>query len=66
MHVGNDSVSGGTEFSKEVRRGVRWSAGPGLSSNVDLRYSRSLEEERRDMEWEWATVTGTAYGRVRF
>ena len=35
--------------------------GPGLSSNVDLRYPRSLEEERRDMEWEWVTVTGTAW-----
>lgn len=47
-HVGNEFLVE-QEFSREVRKGVGWMEWvPGLSSNVDLKHWRHLEQERRD------------------
>lgn len=45
--AGKDSVSCGTEFSKEVRKRIRVRSVGGASRNTGLRYLGSLEKEKR-------------------
>lgn len=63
--AGKDSVSCGTEFSKEVRKRSRVRGGGGASRNTGLRYLGSLEKEKRDVCWGvWVgTLTRTRGGR---